>query len=187
MSEEVFGRLTKSFTPEIPVESLKLLNQPVNCWEERVKQLLEAIEIISPGAYSKIVNITLSRCGSWERWFLSAVSALDSSGTDVQCWRDTGDFSGPEGSCFDGDIVGWRVMLKICRRYQAVEVIESFPRPRGPRRGEVAKNFEIRESLARLVLSRREAGVRVVWSHIAVELGVSRQRVSDLAKELGLV
>ena len=187
MTTAVLYRLTSGFAPTKTDSVSALLKETKVCWKEKAKQLMEIIEATSPQAFSKIRDANLRWREGWKEWHLSVVAALDDTDTDQQCWKEARDFENPPHEYFDNYNNGLRAALTICYRYEAVKIIESFARPRGPKKGKVAKNSSVRLRLKHLALERKENNMPVVWSHIAKELGISRARVSVLAKELKLL
>ncbi len=102
-------------------------------------------------------------------------------------WIETTDFENEkQQDVYDSSLVGWEVLRAICHRYEAYSVIHEFKRPRGPKKGEVPKNTELRDAIIEAIKIRASRGEKVVLAHIAKELGISAPRLSKLVKELNL-
>ncbi|MNQ86269.1 hypothetical protein D3C85_1014570 [compost metagenome] len=178
------------------VEKIKITdfnkNLNGNSWRDSSRCILEMSKRYYPHANKVLSNVAIDTLSSWKEWFYAVIKALDPSGIDSSNWNDINvDWDGiSDAQAVTNDFVGERVLLNILHRYECVSAISTlhrtFPRPRGPQKGTVNKNNELREKITILANRQMAENYKINAAKIAKEMMLSRQRVNVLLRELEL-
>jgi len=141
------------------------------------QKILDFVEEKYPLTHQKLYGIKANQ--NWLRFCLQVIRSLDD--TEAYYWQAKGldDWLGPKSP-----VPGWAVLLTVLRRHESYETVIQKPKPRGPSVGAVNKNEAIRSSIVKLARNQIVGGGGVNQAEIAKAIGVSRQRVSILYKEL---
>ncbi|MFG0873076.1 hypothetical protein ACF8QD_05155, partial [Aeromonas media] len=163
-----------------------------NSWYDSARCILEISKHYYPHANKVLINIAIDNLSSWKDWFYAVIKALDPSGVDSSNWNNVNvDWNGvSDNQAVTNGLVGERVLLNILHRYECVSFISdlhrTFPRPRGPQKGTVKKNNELRERITVLANRQMAEDFKINAAKIAKEMMLSRQRVNVILRELGL-
>ncbi|ELL0584023.1 hypothetical protein Q6U66_000642 [Vibrio vulnificus] len=173
---------TSSFSPNP--------NRLVHIWKSlensslRVKSeaIVEAIQSIYPAATAKLrfpeVGEELDELSDW---ILKVLADFDES--EAYCWLTKDDNVWLDDAT---DIEIMMTFANMMSRLEAVLTIDALPVAKnGPVKGYGA-NQDLRSKLEQLVVQHRYSGKKINQSAIARELGLSRQRINVLIKEMKL-
>jgi len=206
-TEHLLYQLSMSFADKPATKDLQKLKKDVLKWQDRATQVLELIKNNYPITSKLINNVKPAEYPSWGDWFIEIIKSLDSSLADHESWKIAQSAENAEiaknsknaknSTCnnsqktsepplYDNSLTGWPVLKTICHRHEAFKIVHMKNRPRGPKKGVVKKNTNLRSQLTKAVQLRAQEKKKIVWSHIAKELKVSPQRIHVLAKEMGL-
>ncbi len=171
---------TSSFSPNP--------NRLIHIWKSlensslRVKSeaIVEAIQSIYPAATAKLrfpeVGEELDELSDW---VLKVLADFDES--EAYCWLTKDDNVWLDDAT---DIEIMMTFANMMSRLEAVLTIDALPVAKnGPAKGYGA-NQDLRSKLEQLVTQQMSSGTKINQSAIARELGLSRQRVNVLIKEL---
>ncbi|EHH1246067.1 hypothetical protein PVE41_09915 [Vibrio vulnificus] len=133
-----------------------------------------------PKTYIRLPKSVPDNFASWQDFTLFVLKALDPieaafwEAKDIEAWMNPG--------------VGHPnifVLLMVTYRHEAFQVINSFERPRGPKKGAEleSKNNELRKKIRDLAKLQLSMSGKINRAEIGRELSISRQRVSVLMSE----
>jgi hypothetical protein len=155
------------------------------CWLDAISDIKLLAKAFFPDAAIKIALVDSKIMTNWKNWFLGIIEVLDETRVDITSWKSCPAIRARKDSNADHNSldIGRNQLLTILRRYQASQNIgkSNRLRPRGPRPGSVKKNNEIRNQLTQLF---SQSDRTLSGTEAAKILGVSRQRISVLRKEL---
>ncbi|MGL5488576.1 MAG: hypothetical protein ACRDC6_20120 [Shewanella sp.] len=199
ITPDLFYSATARFVKKVHIINSKENEHEVSDWRERANLIKETANKYYHNAFLQIQNVNVNDFKSWKDWFYAVIQSLDSpiksdyqkvssEEKDASTWDST--FTEWEkkqnADAVASDSIGEDVLLNILHRFECVSKINSVPQPRGPQKGTVKKNDVLRETLMQLANEKIENGMKINGSQIARDLGISRQRVSKLLKEMGV-
>ncbi|RND30475.1 hypothetical protein EC575_19665 [Vibrio cholerae] len=134
-----------------------------------------------PQTYIRLPKSAPDDFASWQDFTLFVLKALDPieavfwEAKDIEAWMNPG--------------VGHPnifVLLMVAYRHEAFQVMNSFERPRGPKKGAEleSKNNELRKKIKDLAKLQLSISGKINRAEIGRELSISRQRVSVLMSEI---
>ena len=168
-------------------------------WHNRAYLIKEMSRLHYPNAYHAIEKIVIENQVSWIGWFHSIIDSLDSHNStllkkDLFNWKSSGvdikEMSNKDAIA--SDYIGEDVLISILHRFECVCKINEIyienktNRPRGPKKGSVKKNDMLRLKIINIVNKQLEESTHINGAQIARDLGISRERVSKLLKEMSI-
>lgn len=157
-------------------------------WKNSINYILTTTNNNYPYASKAINQIDLNKVNSWKGWFYSVINALDPTGQDSSSWDDANEKwnQASDYETVQSPYTGETVLLNILHRYEATCQIKAMPQPRGPKSGQVKKNNKLRLEIKKIAEQQLISKNKINAQEIARKLGLTRQRINVLLKELGL-
>ena len=182
--------LTNTFS-EYPREELILFSKNNSKhWQQSIDNLLKITSKYYAEAYIKLQGFNLTNCDSWVSFFSWVIQTLDPDGYDTESWKETKELlelaNVSDQVSHNSSLISWRTLLRIIHRYQAFYNIAKVPQPRGPKKGTIPKNEELRLKIKSIAQIQQIEKGRINASQIAIQVNCSNTRVGQLLKEMGL-
>ena len=181
--------LTNTFS-KYPREEVITLYKNKDAPYEMLDNLLKIAAKHYPESYMKLQDFDLNKCNSWMSFFSWIIQALDPNGYDVESWKETKELLEEtdvnDQLSHNDSLIDWRSLLRIIHRYQAFHNIAKISQPRGPKKGTVPKDEELRSRIQSIAEIQLIGQGKINASKIAIQVNRSNVRVGQLLKEMGL-
>jgi hypothetical protein len=160
-------------------ESLNLYDvtffeSPNITWERKYMRLTFLVKDSFPYTYDLVKKVNIIRCENLSEWLNQVLKVLDydSKIYNMNSWLK-----------FDNTSNNWETVLKIFHRHEIYKIFTTTSKPRGPQKGQVKKNYDLRSAVNELAQEQLKTRSKVNASKIARQLRRSRQRISVLLNE----
>ena len=147
-------------------------------WRNHAKLILKSLSAIYPAWCSYIKKICPDDSKTWKSWLNKIRTRLDP--------EYSADDSDPEWLNFEDNQHDWELLLTVVHRFESYHNLHNTSRKRGPQPGSVKKNEALRTAINNIAQDQLKQLGKIRGVDIAQNLGISKQRVSVLLRELGL-
>lgn len=162
---------------------LQLINRDddfKNYWKDVVEKMNTIVAKEFPYAAGKFPFPSVSSYDDWLKWAADCRQILDP-------FRHQSKKIG-EWLKFKNNATDIELLLTVIRRLDCYLELKTKPkRTPGPKTGSVKKNIDLRRKIKQLIAKQISEEGRTNYTQIAKTLGISKQRVSQLASDLVLI